>query len=142
MSLIQLLLASVPGVGGSVAISNQSADDSSQAGIGGTGTASYKLGSNGVASASAGTPTLVAISGEWLVSGTASNFEAYATWSGSGGTVTGTTGSWLGLGSDRTWSLEETNGTATRTLAVQIRRASTGVVLDTATITFTVDSAP
>lgn len=81
-------------------------------------------------------------SGEWLLSGaTATNYEVYATVSGAEGTLTGTLGSWLSLGSvDREWTLGRSvpagqSGTASRALSVSIRRISTGTTEDTATIT-------
>jgi hypothetical protein len=126
----------------SVAISNQSALDFSYAGSGGTGYARYQLNANGVAYRTNVSGTLISISGEWLTSGAASLFEAYATWSGSYGNPGGITGSWLNLGTTREWLLYQEDGYASRTLAVQIRLASSGAVLDTATITFEVDSSP
>lgn len=126
----------------SVAISNQSADNYSKAGIGGTAVARYQLNLNGAAYRTNVGGTLVSISGEWLTSGSASLFDVYATWSGSGGTVTGTTGSWLNLATTREWTLSATNNYQTRNLAIEIRLASSGAVLDTATIEFSVDSAP
>jgi hypothetical protein len=126
----------------SVAISNQSAFNFSKAGIGGTATATYRLSSNGQASRTNNSGTLVSISGEWLVAGTASQFEVYATWSGSGGSVGGTTGSWISLSTTRDWTLSATNNFVERSLSIEIRLASSGSVLDTATIDFSVDSAP
>lgn len=80
-------------------------------------------------------------SGEWLLSGsTATNYEVYVTATGTEGTLTGTTGSWLSLGSvNREWTLGHSvpagqSGTASRSLSVSIRRISTGVTEDTATI--------
>jgi len=126
----------------SVAISDQTAYNYSLVGIGGTATATYRLHSNGQAYRTDFGGTLVSINGEWRVSGDTSLFDAYATWSGSGGTVGGTTGSWVNLGTTRDWTLTATNTYASRTLSLQIRLASSGSTLDTATITFEVDSAP
>ena len=125
-----------------VAISNQSAQNFSLAGIGGTATARYRLYSDGIAYRTNTSGTVVAISGEWLRAGAASDFEVFASFSGSGGTVAGPTGSWVSLGTDREWTLTVTNNFVTRDLSVQIRLASNSVVIDTATITFEVDSAP
>jgi len=125
----------------SVAISNQEAMNFSQAGLGGTAVARYKLDSNGAAYRTNYNGTLVSISGEWLTGGSASQFDVYATFSGSGGTVTGTTGSWINLGTTREWTLSVTNNFVTRSLAIEIRLASSGAVLDSATIDFEVDSA-
>ena len=126
----------------SVAISDQSALDYSYAGSGGQGFARYQLNANGVAYRTNVNGTLIAIGGEWLTSGSAGLFDAYATWTGSYGNPGGTTGAWLNLGTTREWLIYMEDGYASRTLAVQIRLASSGAVLDTATITFEVDSAP
>jgi hypothetical protein len=127
----------------SVAISDQDAQNFSRAGLGGAATATYELNSNGAAYRTNGQGTLVSISGEWLTAGSASQFDAYATWSGTGGSIGGSaTGTWLNLGSTRNWTLTVTNDFRERTLTVQIRLASSGSVLDTASIYFNVDSAP
>lgn len=125
----------------SVAISDQDAANMSLAGLGGTATATYRLHSNGQAYRTNLNGTLVSINGEWRVSGDTSLFEAYATWTGTGGSVGGTTGSWVNLGTTRDWTLTVANSYQTRSLNLQIRLASSGAVLDTATIYFEVDSA-
>ena len=126
-----------------VSITDETASDLSKAGIGGTGVATYQLNSDGQAYRSVFSATpLVAIIGEWQLTGSASDYEVFATFSGSGGTVSGPTGSWVSLGTTRDWTLSVTNNFVTRDLAVQIRLASTGTVIDTATITLEVDSAP
>lgn len=52
------------------------------------------------------------------------------------------TGSWLSLGSDRSWNVQiAVVGTKTYVGTLEIRRASDGVVLDTATITLTAQEA-
>lgn len=127
---------------GAVSITNQNAQNFSLAGIGGTATARYRLYSNGQAYRTNISGSIISISGEWLVAGAASDFEVYATVSGSGGVFTGPTGSWVSLGTDREWTLSGTNSYVARSLDVQIRLASSGTVLDSATISFTVDSAP
>jgi len=48
----------------------------------------------------------------------------------------------LNLGTTRDWGLTVTGAYAHRLLDIQIRLASTGSVLDSATITFEIDSAP
>jgi hypothetical protein len=126
----------------SVAISNQSALDYSYSGSGGQGWARYQLNANGVAYRTNFNGTLIPIGNEWLTSGAASLFDAYATWTGSYGNPTGVTGVWQNLGTTREWGIYQEDGYASRTLAVQIRLASSGAVVDTATITFEVDSAP
>lgn len=126
---------------GSVAISDLFATNYALSGLGGTATARYTLDSNGSVYRTNGGSNQVSVSGEWLTGGSVSLFEAYATWYGSGGTITGTTGSWISLSTSREWTLTVTNNYETRDLVVQIRLASSQSVLDTATITFEVDSA-
>jgi hypothetical protein len=125
----------------SVKITNQSASNPSLAGIGGTATATYRLSSTGEASSTVTSNTLVPISGEWLVGGTASDYEVQGTWSGSGGTVGGPSG-WVSLGTTRDFTLTVTSAFITRDLALEIRIAASTLVVATATITFDVDSAP
>jgi hypothetical protein len=134
---------------GSVAISNQSVLNFLYSGLGGgNATGYYQLLSTGVARKTnglTGNGVLTDISGEWLVSGSASLFDVYATFSnpyGTVGTELGSTGSWLNLGTTRDWGLTVTDAYAHRLLDIQIRLASTGSVLDSATITFEIDSAP
>ena len=124
----------------SAAISDQPAIDNSQSGYGGQGFARYQLNANGVAYRTNFVGTLIAISGEWLTTGSASLFDAYATFGGGGGSTGGTTGAWLNLATTREWNLYATNDYVTRALTVQIRLASSGAVLDTATISFEIDS--
>lgn len=133
----QMLMAGGP----LVKISDQTASNFSQAGIGGTATATYRLANTGVASATNTGGTLVAITGEWLLSGSASAYEARGTWSGTGGTIAGPT-TWSSLGTTRDWTLTVTGNTITRTLALEIGLAGTSTAIATATITFEVDSAP
>ena len=127
-----------------VAISDQTALNYSQSGIGGSATATYRLGNDGIAKATNVSGVLTAITGEWLVTGSASDFEAYmsAAGGGSGGSTGGTFNSWVNLGTTRDWTLTATNNYAVRYLTLQIRVVATGTILDTATITLEVDSAP
>jgi hypothetical protein len=132
-------------LGGSTAfgalISDQSAENLSLSGIGGTASADYRLASTGVASATNSAGVLTAISGEWLLSGAASLYEAQAVWQAGTGVTGGPTG-WVSLSSTRDWTLSGTNRYVTRPLFVSIRLASTGAVITSATINFEVDSAP
>lgn len=99
----------------------------------GTTTAGYRLNSSGIVEARdfAGYSTLET----WLVSGTASNYEAKATVL-VGSVSTGTTGSWLSLGSSREWTVTQASmGTKQCQLLVEIRNASTLAVVDSAAIT-------
>lgn len=72
----------------------------------------------------------------WAVSGiTASDYEARATVS-SGSVSGGTTGSWLGLGTSRTWERNRTTiGDSEVVLTIEIRDVATSTVRATATIT-------
>ena len=122
-------------------ITNQQALNYSLSGIGGTATATYRLDNTGVASATNYGGSLTAITGEWLTSGAAASFEAQATWGGGTGTTGGPTG-WVALNVTRNWTLSATNNFGFQDLTVQIRNASSGIVLTTAVITFEVDAAP
>lgn len=79
--------------------------------------------------------------GNWIVPASGmSGYETRATVTAggsSGGTFTGTTGSWLNLGTTRTWNLSNdvSGAYSYRTLTVEIRDASTLSVLTSATIT-------
>lgn len=72
----------------------------------------------------------------WLKGGgSPSNYEVEATLNS--GTVSGTFGSWLNLGSPQSWSLtESTIGTKLGSVTLQIRPAGGGAVLATATFSF------
>ena len=68
------------------------------------------------------------------------DFECRATLV-SGTLTTGTTGSWLALSADRTWSRTSSAGsTNTTVLTVEIRRTATGVVQASVTITLIADA--
>ena len=125
----------------SVKVTDVSCINLTKAGIGGTASATYRLASSGQASRQQGAG-LVSITGEWLVgSGTTSDYEVQGTWAAGGGTISGPTG-WVSLGTTRDWTLTVTNNFEVRDLSIEIRIAATGLVIDTATIEFEVDSAP
>jgi len=129
--------------GGAVNITDETASDNSLAGTGGFAAATYQLNSDGVAYHSVLSPfPLIPIPNNWLLAGAPSDFEVYATVTGSGGVIVGPIGSWVSLGTTTEWNLTGLDTLATRVLDVQIRDASTGVVLDTATITLFIDSVP
>ena len=125
-----------------VAISDNIAVDFSRAGLGGTGNATYRLNSNGAAYRTNTAGSLISITGEWLVSGNNSDYEVQGTFSGTGGVATGPGAGWHNLGTTRDWTLSSTNNFATRDLFIEIRYASNSAVIDSATISFEVDSAP
>lgn len=84
----------------------------------------------------------IAISGEWLVgSNSGASFEAFVTVTA--GTLTsGTTGSWVSLGTTQNWTkTQSATGASTVTFTIQIRETSTQIVRGTATITLDVEVA-
>lgn len=75
----------------------------------------------------------------WLSAGAASSYDVRATLS-SGALTSGTTGSWLNLGTTRSWNVTRTNnapGTDTATLTIEIRDATSLIVLATVTVVIT-----
>lgn len=130
--------------GSPVFVSNQTLTANDSVVLPGTATASatYLLQSTGVARRELfefGTLVGTDISGEWLVSGVASDFEARFTVQ-SGSFNTGVFGSWLALSTTRTignTSSRDTSGTTTNTgsALVEIRRIGFTDVLASATIT-------
>jgi hypothetical protein len=118
-----------------VAISDQAP---AHANIGGTATAGYKLLNTGVAQKTlvGGGGAYTNITGEWLIAGSAADFEAKMTYV-SGDTLTNNPlAAWASLGSDRTCSLVTTGNDETAVYTLEIRRVLDSVVIDTATITF------
>ena len=99
-------------------------------------TAGYKLQSSGQAQKTNLGGTYEDITGEWETSGLpGSLYECRATVT-AGSLTTGSTGSWDSLGSDNTWTKDQTVvGNSTCTFTLEIRDAATGTVLDTASIT-------
>jgi hypothetical protein len=96
-------------------------------------TASYALESDGDIA------TNLVDSGDWITPKAAAgaDYECRATVV-SGTFTSGTFGSWLALSSTRSWTLVRTTlGTSTASMLIEIRRASDGTVLDSATISFT-----
>ena len=95
----------------------------------------YTLDSNGDANYNG-----IVIPDEWLLIGNSSDYEVYVTvisGTGSGGILIGSpTGTWLSLGSTQYWELDDLGSFGVfRVLNVKIKRASTGVELDSALIT-------
>jgi hypothetical protein len=72
---------------------------------------------------------------QWTTAAPA-NFQALVTVTS--GSIGGTTGSWVSLASDQSWSV---GSDSTATFTIQIRRASDGVVEGTATVTLTATPA-
>jgi hypothetical protein len=101
-----------------------------------TGSATYFIDAAGTARGIGTGLTNTTYSGEWLLVGSASDYEVRVTIV-SGTLTSGTTGSWLSCGSDRNWSITSSVGKTT-VLTVEIRNAASLAVLDTATITLQV----
>lgn len=102
-------------------------------------TALYTLNTSGIVQKNAnGTITTYET---WRLSGVSSAYDARATVTATNGsgTTQGTTGTWQNLATTRSWGVN-VNGSAgqngTRTMTIEIRNASTLVVLDSASITF------
>lgn len=71
-----------------------------------------------------------------------SNYEAFVTVT-SGSLSAGTAGSWLNLGTNRTWSrVQSTDGSSTVVFTVQIRNAITLLVKTSASISLTAERSP
>lgn len=105
----------------------------------GTSSAGYELNADGIAYEGVN-GSYSAISGEWLLAGSASDFEVRATLN-SGTTPSGTLGSWVALSTTRTWELSAPSGQVRSCeLTVEIRRASDSTVVATATITIDADN--
>ncbi len=81
--------------------------------------------------------------GNWIspVSAAGGNYEVRATVN-SGSLTSGTTGSWTALSSSQSWVRQQTSiGTSSCNLTIEIRHATTLVVLDTASITLNAERA-
>jgi hypothetical protein len=78
--------------------------------------------------------------GDWIIPRAlaGANYEVRATLN-SGSLFAGTTGSWLGLGTTRTWTVQRTTpGTQDANLTIEIRPVS-GSVLDSALVTLSTE---
>lgn len=72
----------------------------------------------------------------WLLSGSASDFDVFATLN-SGTLTSGTTGSWLNMGTTRSWTVQRTvnaAGVNSANITLQLRPAGGGATLATAVI--------
>ena len=116
--------------------------------IRGFGTATYRLLNNGQASKGetvANDPQTTIdtnFAGEWLTSGSVADAQVQCVVSGThaanvSGSPTGP-GVWSSLSTSRAWQLVTDNNPGNASLAISIRDAVTGVVLDTATISLSV----
>lgn len=127
------------GAGGPViAITNRSISHTSGGIL--PASATYTLGSDGVVYRQTGSSPAVALETWDNQSATVGNYEAKVTVT-SGALTSGTTGSWVSLGSSKSWDLSISAGGYDQCVfTVEIRLASSGVVLDSATITLTADA--
>lgn len=102
----------------------------------GTATATYSLTSAGLETATGSS------NNTWLLAGSAADYDVRLTIN-SGTLTSGTSGSWLNLGTTRTWTLQRSGaiGISTTNTTVEIRSASTLTVLATATVIFTAETA-
>lgn len=134
-ALHQILLGVLGGV--RVRISDQTSDHTVASPA--TATAGYRLMNTGAAQKRV-TGSYAAISNEWMVTGAVADYECRATLN-SGDTPTGTLATWLALSTTRTWELSTSSGLLTCNLTIEIRDAATTTVLDSASVTLTVESA-
>ena len=83
------------------------------------------------------------LAGKWLIGSTSGSlYEAKVTVT-SGSLSAGTTGSWLALSSNRTWSVIRSSlGTSTCTFTIEVGLAGTSTALDSATVTLTATVDP
>lgn len=106
--------------------------------------AGYRLATDGIAYSRSGPVISVygAIASEWLVPANATEadlYECFATLN-SGTLTSGTTGSWLALTADRTWTVDRTTiGINSAQITVQIRLIGTTATLDSAVITMSAE---
>lgn len=107
-----------------------------------TGGAGYRLTSGGLEESGTGTAAsiLYGTIGNWVTpTANANLYEVRATLN-SGALSSGTTGSWLVLSSTRTWTVTRSIvGVSSANLTIEVRRASDGVVLGSASVVLTVD---
>lgn len=104
--------------------------------------ASYQLTSAGVINTITNTDGTLN-RGNWITptSAAGADYEVRATVD-SGALTSGTVDTWLALNTTQTWTLDQTTiGIATCALTIEIRRASSGSVLTTATITLEAEEA-
>lgn len=124
-----------------VAISNTTVNATR---IGASTTATYQLENDGGIGVSNANGTSIIDGGNWVTpagASVAALFECRATVI-SGSLTSGTTGSWLALDTTRTWTLGSGGppGSQTCVFTLEIRRASDGVVVDSADITLEAES--
>lgn len=101
--------------------------------------ATYRLDNAGAARAIVGVSNVILENWITPTSAAGAAYEARATVV-SGSLSSGTTGSWLSLGTTRDWNVSRGSvGLSTCILTIEIRRASDSVVIDSATITLSAE---
>lgn len=101
-----------------------------------TSTVSYALQSD---SLEVGTAGVGAFSRTYQTGGSASAYDVRATVT-SGALTSGTTGAWLNLGTTRTWTCSTVGGVESADLLIEVRDATTLVVVDSATVSLYAES--
>lgn len=105
----------------------------------------YQLQSTGQARGYTNLAGYFDLSGEWMVSGAASDYDVRATvtdTNDSNGEFTGTLDTWENLGTTREWTKQNASGTpgsVHTTLLIEIRLASSGDIIESATIILVAD---
>lgn len=102
---------------------------------GSAGVATYQLTSGGGIQATTGTNIPSSI-GNWISPLTNQSLYSVRAAVVSGTFTTGTFGTWLNLAASRSWTLSGGSGGVDAVMTIEIRLDSTGVVQDTATLTF------
>jgi hypothetical protein len=101
---------------------------------GSAGVASYSLTNAGDIRFNNGTNTIID-QGDWITPQTNMSLYSARMTIISGGSTSGTFGSYLNLGTTRTWTLSGGSGGVDATWQIDIRRDSDSAVMDTATLT-------
>lgn len=99
----------------------------------------YRLNSTGVEQQANGDPLSYTDIGDWLISGSAGDYEVRATLN-SGTLTTGTTGSFQVLSTTRAWTVQRTIvGIGSANLTIEIRRVGTTTILASASVILTAE---
>lgn len=102
---------------------------------GSAGVATYQLTSGGGIVATTGT-NIAGLVANWISPLTNQSLYSVRATVVSGTFTSGTFATWLNLGTSRTWTLSGGSGGVDAVMSIEIRLDSTGVVQDTATLTF------
>ena len=126
-----------------VVVSDQSYSDTNDCGGGAcSGITRYRLNSSGVVEKFTLTANSYSTLETWLIVGSNSDYQSRVTVT-SGTLTSGTTNTWQALSTSREWELAGAVGGGTYTdtciFTIEIRRVSDSVVVDSATITLTIN---